>query len=146
MFVLNNPAVFYTSQMKHRLKEIRKAKRLTQTEMGDIIGVGLRGYQYIEKGERTLDTDHIARLCDHLNVPAWQVFADPETVYPAHHRAIVSAYLSLDEDEKRVMNRLLFSDGHEPNSPLAEHTLHERGDQPPRKRMTPDQYKHIGEI
>ncbi len=55
--------------MKHRLKEIRKKHSLNQTEMAELMGLTLRGYQYIEKGERGLDPKYIKLAADALAIP-----------------------------------------------------------------------------
>jgi transcriptional regulator with XRE-family HTH domain len=54
-FVLNNRALFYTSRMKNRVKEFRKKKKMTQTELADAVGTSMRNIQFIEKGERGLE-------------------------------------------------------------------------------------------
>lgn len=48
--------------------EIRKRFGLSQTEMGEIMGLGLRGYQYIEHGERDLAPRHIRIAAEHLGI------------------------------------------------------------------------------
>jgi transcriptional regulator with XRE-family HTH domain len=55
-FVLNNRALFYTPRMKNRVKEFRKKKKLTQTELAEKVGTSMRNIQYIEKGERGLES------------------------------------------------------------------------------------------
>lgn len=41
--------------MRSNLKNARKTKRMTQQEVADYLGIGLRYYQKIESGDRTGD-------------------------------------------------------------------------------------------
>lgn len=41
--------------MRSNLKNARKTKRMTQQEVADCLGIGLRYYQKIESGDRTGD-------------------------------------------------------------------------------------------
>lgn len=58
--------------MKDRFKQIRKALNLSQTEMGELLGKGLRAIQHYEKGERSIDNTVIILLEKAYNVnPIW---------------------------------------------------------------------------
>lgn len=58
--------------MKNRFKQIRKALNLSQTEMGELLGKGLRAIQHYEKGERSIDNTVIILLEKAYNVnPIW---------------------------------------------------------------------------
>ncbi len=54
--------------MKDRFKQIRKALNLSQTEMGELLGKGLRAIQHYEKGERSIDNTVIILLEKAYNV------------------------------------------------------------------------------
>lgn len=54
--------------MKDRFKQIRKALNLSQTEMGELLGKGLRAIQHYEKGERSIDKTVIILLEKVYNV------------------------------------------------------------------------------
>lgn len=41
--------------MRENLKKVRKLKAMTQQEVADYLGIGLRYYQKIESGDRTGD-------------------------------------------------------------------------------------------
>ena len=51
-----------------RLIELRKEKRLTQTEVGEMLGVKLRQYQRYEHGEQELSIDGWIFLADFYDV------------------------------------------------------------------------------
>ncbi len=52
----------------NKLKEIRIKKRLTQAEIGKIIGVSRFEVSRKEVGETVLNEDQIRKLCKALNV------------------------------------------------------------------------------
>ena len=56
--------------MQNRLKEIRKNKGLTQTDIGKIIGVSDIEIGRKEKGKTPLKDTQIIELCKSLNVSA----------------------------------------------------------------------------
>ena len=60
--------------MKHRLREIRTRLKMTQTEMADVLGLSLRGYQYIEKGERDLMPKHVRTASKTFGIPEEDFF------------------------------------------------------------------------
>lgn len=51
-----------------RLRELRKAKKLTQAELGKIINVTKVSISGYESGDRTPDTDNLRRLADYFGV------------------------------------------------------------------------------
>ena len=51
-----------------RLKELRKERRIYQREMGELLGVTLRHYQKIEKGEINISALMLCALADHFGV------------------------------------------------------------------------------
>ena len=51
-----------------RLKELRKAKGLTQSELAKVIGYSSLSYARYEKGEREPDIRTLCELADYFNV------------------------------------------------------------------------------
>ena len=51
-----------------RLKRLRKERKLTQTELGNIINVTKVSISGYENGDRTPDTDNLRRLADFFGV------------------------------------------------------------------------------
>lgn len=69
---MNFAHIFFWGYMKDRFKQIRKALNLSQTEMGELLGKGLRAIQHYEKGERSIDNTVIILLEKAYNVnPVW---------------------------------------------------------------------------
>ena len=53
---------------KERLKELRTARRATQKELGEYLGISTRAYQYYEQGERYPDFEGLLALADYFKV------------------------------------------------------------------------------
>ncbi|MDW3030867.1 helix-turn-helix transcriptional regulator, partial [Enterococcus faecium] len=51
-----------------RLKELRKSKKLTQQQLGDIIHVSKVSISGYERGERSPDRETLTALADYFNV------------------------------------------------------------------------------
>ncbi|MGP4073821.1 helix-turn-helix domain-containing protein [Piscibacillus sp. B03] len=51
-----------------RLKRLRKEKKLTQAELGEIINVSKVSISGYESGDRTPDTDNLRRMADYFEV------------------------------------------------------------------------------
>lgn len=52
----------------NRLKELRKAKKLTQQELADYMQISRRGYQNLENGENQIKPDKAEKLADFFGV------------------------------------------------------------------------------
>ncbi|SDX46077.1 DNA-binding transcriptional regulator, XRE-family HTH domain [Marininema mesophilum] len=52
----------------HKLKSIRKAKKLTQQEVADRLGISRQAYGYYEKGTRQPDIDSLNQIADIFDV------------------------------------------------------------------------------
>ena len=53
-----------------RLKECRKANKLTQREISEMLGIVLQQYQTYESGRYQLDYEKLVKVCKILNVSA----------------------------------------------------------------------------
>jgi transcriptional regulator with XRE-family HTH domain len=51
-----------------RLKELRLAKGLTQTQVGEALGIHQRAYSYYESGERDIPNIILVRIADYFSV------------------------------------------------------------------------------
>ena len=56
--------------MGQRIKELRKERRIYQREMGEFLGITLRHYQKIEKGEVNIPSLTLCTLADYFGVSA----------------------------------------------------------------------------
>ena len=51
-----------------RLRELRKERHVTQKDMGEILGIQLRSYQFYESGDRRPDYEKLVALADYFDV------------------------------------------------------------------------------
>lgn len=52
----------------NRLKQLRKSRKMKQTELADLIGVSNKTISHWEKGRRKIKSDKLGQLADHFNV------------------------------------------------------------------------------
>lgn len=71
-------ALVLPAVLGRRLQEARKARRLTQQDVADVLGVARTTVTAIEKGERRVQPLELARLAEQLDVPV------AELLRPAH--------------------------------------------------------------
>lgn len=55
-------------KLAERLKELRKEKGVTQTQVADYLGLKLRAYQYYESGEHRPEYEKLMALADFFEV------------------------------------------------------------------------------
>lgn len=53
-----------------RLKELRLKKKLTQADMGAVLGMSQRAYGHYENGDRDMSPEVLITLADYYNVSA----------------------------------------------------------------------------
>lgn len=111
--------------MSDRVKEIRNAKGLNQTDFAKLLGIGQSTLAMMEVSKRNISARHIKTICSILNVnETWlrtgegEMFNQPKTFsldkYAADHHLtpleldIVREYMSMDEDTRKIiMNKIM---------------------------------------
>ncbi len=63
-----------------RLKSHRKKVGLTQQNIADRLGLNQATYSAMERGSQSILSDYLFQIAKILNIPVWQLFAEPETV------------------------------------------------------------------
>ena len=87
--------------MKDRFKQIRKALNLSQTEMGELLGKGLRAIQHYEKGERSIDKTVIILLEKVYNVNSdWLINGNGSMFIDNKFDEFSKIYNSLSDENK----------------------------------------------
>ena len=99
--------------MKHRLAKILQ-ERGTSTRLAEKTGMKPSVISELCSGKIRIHEGHIDMICDALNIPAWHLFADPDEIFPEAYKELISAYLSLDEDDKRVVDKFMFPHKQQP--------------------------------
>ncbi|MGH1376667.1 MAG: helix-turn-helix domain-containing protein [Alphaproteobacteria bacterium] len=62
--------------MQNNLKNIRKTKKLTQTQLADLCDTSMRQIQFLEKGERKLSPDWLEKLSSALDCNPTDILPD----------------------------------------------------------------------
>jgi transcriptional regulator with XRE-family HTH domain len=73
----NNPLPLWA----HRLRRLRKRKRLTQDELSKLTGLNAVTISQVERGANTT-TDTLSRIAEGLGVPLWEVFRPEQDKSP----------------------------------------------------------------
>jgi len=76
-----------------RIKEARFAAGITQTELGDMLGVSFQQVQKYENGKNRVNGARIALLCTALNRPMSYFFPNHPDIREAHN-PVLSAFLA----------------------------------------------------
>lgn len=93
--------------MQHRLKEIRKVHNLSQSQMAEIMGLSLRGYQYVEKNERELQLKYVRRAAKALNADEADFFENTISHSTNAIRLLGEAFISADPTTQQTVATLL---------------------------------------
>ena len=98
---MNFAHIFFWGHMKDRFKQIRKALNLSQTEMGELLGKGLRAIQHYEKGERSIDKTVIILLEKVYNVNSdWLINGNGSMFIDNKTDEFSKIYNSLSDENK----------------------------------------------
>lgn len=98
-----------------KLKKARTAKGQSQTELGDILGVGLKQVQRYEKGEVLPDHDKVRQLIDLYKVDFVSIIYNVPQQTPSHpdtekyKKVMEERVLELKEDKEWLKKNLEFS-------------------------------------
>ena len=77
--------------MENRLKELRKAKKLTQDQLAKIVGISQSYVSDIEKGVRDIDFALAERFAKALNIKPYELMPiewQPQPITPAEQQIL----------------------------------------------------------
>lgn len=81
--------------MGNNLKKLRKAKGLTLPQAAKLMGMSYGGYVKLERSERRLASDHIARAAAAFDVPGAAVICDePSEGAAEDHQLTIDRFLA----------------------------------------------------
>ena len=100
-----------------RLKELRKEKKLTQTQVGNYLGITVSAYGNYELGQREPSIDMLLKLADYFGVTVDYLLGretntatsvEPlktknSSALSEEDEAMLNQYLELSEDSKRAV-------------------------------------------
>ena len=79
--------------VRNNIAALRKSRQLSQEQLAEMIGTTLSMLGKLERGQRSLDTNWMAKLSDALDVPPSALICDGDKARPAAPEAIQSISL-----------------------------------------------------
>jgi transcriptional regulator with XRE-family HTH domain len=83
-----------------RIRELRKGRRLTQTELSEMIGVAQSDLSRMEQGEYKVGLDTLFKLLQVFDLKISEFFGESETTGP-EDRALVTEYRELSDEARQ---------------------------------------------
>jgi transcriptional regulator with XRE-family HTH domain len=83
-----------------RIRELRKGRHLTQTELSEKIGVAQSDLSRMEQGEYKVGLDTLFKLLQVFDLKIGEFFGESETAGP-EDRELVSGYRELSEEARQ---------------------------------------------
>lgn len=91
------------------LKRLRKARKLTQQNIADFLGLPLRTYQNYEREVREADSDILCKLADLYGVTLDELFGrqahESQRDLSPDELNLVALYRQMDDDDKKTFMR-----------------------------------------
>ena len=84
-----------------RIRELRKGRRLTQTELSEKIGVAQSDLSRMEQGEYKVGLDTLFKILQVFDLKMGEFFGEVEEPPSEEARALVTDFADLSEEGKR---------------------------------------------
>jgi transcriptional regulator with XRE-family HTH domain len=110
-----------------RIRELRKGRRLTQTELSDKIGIAQSDLSRMEQGEYKVGLDTLFKVLQVFELKMGEFFGETEDPQAAETRELVKEYQGLSSKAQREVRdflrfkKLQEQSQPEPDSPAAPH-------------------------
>jgi transcriptional regulator with XRE-family HTH domain len=92
-----------------RIRELRKGRRLTQTELSEKIGVAQSDLSRMEQGEYKVGLDTLFKILQVFELKMGEFFGETETPAEREARDLVNAFQDLSEEARQeVRDFVLF--------------------------------------
>lgn len=95
---------FYTAPMTLRIRELRKARRLSQEELADKAGLSRSQLSEIETETKPANTLRLSAIAAALGVPVEQLFED--SARERYTSEIVDLMKTMTEEDKAALIRM----------------------------------------
>jgi transcriptional regulator with XRE-family HTH domain len=95
-----NPSARKVNLVGSRIRELRKGRHLTQTELSEKIGVAQSDLSRMEQGEYKVGLDTLFKLLQVFDLKIAEFFGESETAGP-EDRELVSGYRELSEEARQ---------------------------------------------
>jgi|ERR1700693_6399727 len=84
-----------------RIRELRKGRRLTQTELSDKIGIAQSDLSRMEQGEYKVGLDTLFKVLQVFDLKMGEFFGETESPDAAETRKLISNFQELSSDAQR---------------------------------------------
>jgi len=92
-----------------RIRELRKGRRLTQTELSELIGVAQSDLSRMEQGEYKVGLDTLFKILQVFELKMGEFFGETETPTTPETRSLFADFQTLSEEAQReVRDFVLF--------------------------------------
>ncbi|MEP6993580.1 MAG: helix-turn-helix transcriptional regulator [Acidobacteriota bacterium] len=101
-----------------RIRELRKGRRLTQTELSEKIGVAQSDLSRMEQGEYKVGLDTLFKILQVFDLKMGEFFGETETPAEREARDLVTEFQSLSEEARQeIRDFVLFKKLQETSEP-----------------------------
>jgi transcriptional regulator with XRE-family HTH domain len=90
-----------------RIRELRKGRRLTQTELSDRIGIAQSDLSRMEQGEYKVGLDTLFKVLQVFELKMGEFFGETEKPEDAEARALAGEFLELSSEAQREVRDFL---------------------------------------
>jgi len=105
-----------TNNPNNRIRALRLAKkpRMTQEDLATAIGTNTQNIQRLETGARALTHAWMVMIAQGLGVEPWELIIDRQSLLDtlakemSRHASLIKAYTALDEQDRQIVDRILF--------------------------------------
>ena len=84
-----------------RIRELRKGRRLTQTELSEKIGIAQSDLSRMEQGEYKVGLDTLFKILQVFDLKMGEFFGETEKAEDAEARELVGEFLELSSEAQR---------------------------------------------
>ena len=90
----------------NRIRQLRKSRSLSQTELAEAIGMTHSTIARYELGRRRMNVDTIRKMCDFFGCSMGYLMGQPETA-ASEDEAVIAAYHALNDRDRKIVDMIL---------------------------------------
>lgn len=94
-----------TDEFPNRIRELREARGWSLQELGEAAGTSAQQVFRLEKGQRQLDIEWIAKLSKALGVQPWELF--PDGMLPEPVRRLFQKVAGLTDEQRKAVETIV---------------------------------------
>ena len=91
----------------NRIRELRKCRGISQSELGEAIGLNHSTIAKYELGSRSVNIDTIRKMCDYFGCSMDYLMGQPEKAASDDDENIIAAYHALNDRDRKIVDLIL---------------------------------------